>query len=386
MALNNTYDIIIAGAGSVGTACAFFMSQAGLKVLVIECLPSSGQASNKRAIGGVRATFSDPSKIFLGAKGIEVFSSWQATYGDDIEWYQGGYSFVAYDQAIESSLKALLETQQNLGLAIHWLDRDEILKLAPDLNPQDLRGGTYSPGDGSASPLKANYAFYSHALQQGAEFHFNENVLGVEKANGKVNGVRTNQGIYFCKAFINAAGSWAAEISEMVGVKIPVKPDAHEAGITESVQPMFSPMIVDIRERPGSSNFYFYQHPSGKIIFCVTPNPQIWGLHDQDTGSFLPLACRRLMEIMPRLANCRIRRTWRGTYPMTPDGNPLLGAVPQMEGYLLAAGLCGQGFMLGPGVAKLLTNLVLDDLSPQEKACLEANRYNREFTTTEKLK
>ena len=49
-------------------------------------------------------------------------------------------------------------------------------------------------------------------------------------------------------------------------------PDAHEAGITEPVQAMFDAMIVDNREAPGSSNFYFYQHPTGKIIF-VSPLP-----------------------------------------------------------------------------------------------------------------
>jgi len=56
------YDVIIAGAGSVGTPTAMYLAQAGLKVLVIEPLPSCGQASNKHAIGGVRATHSDPSK------------------------------------------------------------------------------------------------------------------------------------------------------------------------------------------------------------------------------------------------------------------------------------------------------------------------------------
>jgi len=159
--------------------------------------------------------------------------------------------------------------------------------------------------------------------------------------------VTTNKGHYSTNYFINAAGSWSAEIGRLVGLDLPVKPDAHEAGITEAVQPMFNPMIVDIRSRPGSSNFYFYQHPSGKVIFCVTPNPQIWGYLDRDTSAFLPLASTRLIETMPKLANLRVRRTWRGTYPMTPDGNPILGEVEGIEGFLLATGACGQGFMLG---------------------------------------
>ena len=319
------YDVIIAGAGSIGTPTALFLAQAGLKVLVLDSRPSTGQASNKHAIGGIRATHSDPAKIMLCSNAIDIFSNWESEHGQDIEWRAGGYSFVAYDDPTEKTLKDLLDMQRGLGLNINWLDRESFLELVPDINPADLRGGTYSPEDGSASPLKASFAFYQEAVRYGAVFQFQENVTGIEIVAGKVQSVTTDKGHYSTTRFINAAGSWSAEVGRLAGLDLPVRPDAHEAGITEAVQPMFSPMIVDIRSRPGSSNFYFYQHPSGKIIFCVTPNPQIWGYLDQDTSAFLPLASKRLIETMPKLANCRVRRTWRGTYPMTPDGNPILG-------------------------------------------------------------
>jgi sarcosine oxidase, subunit beta len=60
-----------------------------------------------------------------------------------------------------------------------------------------------------------------------------------------------------------------------IGLHVPVEPDSHEAAITEPVARLFDPMIVDMRARPGSANFYFYQHPTGKIIFCMTPDPPI---------------------------------------------------------------------------------------------------------------
>ena len=386
MSSQTNYDVIIAGAGSIGTPTALFLAQTGLKVLVLDPRPSTGQASNKHAIGGIRATHSDPAKILLCSNAIDIFSHWESEHGQDIEWRAGGYSFVAYDDATEKTLKDLLDMQRGLGLNINWLDRESFLDLVPDINPADLRGGTYSPEDGSASPLKASFAFYQEAVRYGAVFHFQENVTGIEVVANKVRSVTTDKGHYSTNLFINAAGSWSAEIGRMVGLDLPVRPDAHEAGITEAVQPMFSPMIVDIRSRPGSSNFYFYQHPSGKIIFCVTPNPQIWGYLDQDTSAFLPLASKRLIETMPKLANCRVRRTWRGTYPMTPDGNPILGEVEGIEGFLLATGACGQGFMLGPGVGQLMTHLIQGNLSEQERQCLYSMRLDRDWTSMEKLK
>lgn len=386
MSPQTNFDVIIAGAGSIGTPTAYFLAKAGLSVLVLDGRPSTGQASNKHAIGGIRATHSDPAKILLCSNAINIFSHWQEEHGQDIEWRAGGYSFVAYDDATEKTLKDLLDMQRNLGLNINWLERKQFLELVPDINPADLRGGTHSPEDGSASPLKASFAFFQEAVRNGAVFHFNENVTGIETVGDKVRSVATDKGHYSTNCVINAAGSWSAQIGRLVGLDLPVKPDAHEAGITEAVQPMFNPMIVDIRSRPGSSNFYFYQHPTGKIIFCVTPNPQIWGDLDKDTSTFLPLASKRLIETMPKLANIRVRRTWRGTYPMTPDGNPILGEVAGIEGFLLATGACGQGFMLGPGVGQLLSHLIQGTLSEQEHQCLVSMRLDRDWTSMEKLK
>ena len=117
------------------------MAAAGLDILVVDKLPSVGQGSNKTAIGGIRATHSDPAKIRLGLRSIEIFASWQALHGDDIEWYRGGYSFVAYREQEEKVLKQLLEIQHSYGLNIEWLDRDALLEVIPDLNPCDLCGG-----------------------------------------------------------------------------------------------------------------------------------------------------------------------------------------------------------------------------------------------------
>ena len=386
MSQNKTYDVIIAGAGSIGTPTAMYLAKTGFKVLVIEALSSPGQASNKHAIGGIRATHSDPSKIYLCTNSIEVFSTWDEVYGDEIDWRSGGYNFVAYTSGIETTLKSLIDQQRALGLNINWVEKNENLKIAPHLNPDGLLGGTFSPEDGSASPLKACFAFWKHAQSAGAEFHFNEVVTEVVVKGNQIQEVKTDKAVYACKTFINAAGGWSRKISQLVGVDIPIEPDAHEAGITEPVKPMFDAMIVDTRECPGSSNFYFYQHPTGKIIFCLTPAPQIWGNLTQNTSAFLPMSCQRLVDIMPILSNIRVRRTWRGTYPMTPDGNPIIGKVDGIDGYLIAAGTCGQGFMLGPGVGQLLAHTISGDLNQIEKECLERMCYNRSFKTKEMLK
>ncbi|HID61272.1 MAG TPA: FAD-binding oxidoreductase, partial [Anaerolineae bacterium] len=222
--MKKNFDVVIIGAGSIGAPAAFFLAKEGLRTLVIDKLPSAGQGANKAAIGGVRATHSDRAKISLCLKSIEIFSTWEEEYGDHIGWVQGGYSFVAYREQDEKTLKGLIELQQQYGLNITWLDRDELLEVIPDLNRKGLRGGTFSPDDGSACPLLAAHAFYRRARERGAEFHFNEEVTDIVVKADKVRGVKTTKGEYGTGCIINAAGPWARRVANMAGLDVPVRP------------------------------------------------------------------------------------------------------------------------------------------------------------------
>lgn len=380
------YDVIIIGAGSIGVPSAYYLSSAGYKVLIVDSEASVGQGSNKKAIGGIRATHSDPAKIRLGLRSIELFSTWQTITGDDIEWTRGGYCFVAYREREENSLKNLLDIQKSFNLNIGWLDKKQLLEKVPDFNPVNLIGGAFSPDDGNASPLLAIHSFYTHALDRGAQFQFAEKVIAILQENGFVKGIRTEKSKYFAPIVINAAGSSARQISHLYGEDIPVTPDSHESAITEPVAHFLDPLIVDIRPSPGSANYYFYQHATGQIIFCITPSPSIWGENIQETSDFLPMVARRIVELMPRLKNIRVRRTWRGLYPMTPDGSPLIGWSRHTQGILTAAGMCGQGFMLGPSVGELITRMVSCNLTEADQDTLNQLSQYRDFKQTETLK
>jgi sarcosine oxidase subunit beta len=386
MTANRGFDAIIVGAGSVGTPAALALAEAGLNVLVVDRCPSVGQGSNKRAIGGLRATHSDPAKIRLCLRSLEIFSTWKELRGDDIEWYKGGYSYVAYRPEEERTLRELLAVQSRSGLNIDWLDAPALLEVIPDLRREGLLGGTFSPDDGNASPLLAVHAFYRRARGLGAKFLFDEVVTGLVTAGGKVAGVHTDKGEYGAPVVINAAGPWGAEVAALAGLDVPVRPDSHEGAVTEAVSRFLGPMVVDIRPVAGSANYYFYQHATGQVIFCITPSPSIWGMDVRETSSFLPMVASRMVDLIPRLENLRVRRTWRGLYPMTPDGFPIVGWARELEGYLLAVGMCGQGFMLGPGLGELIGRMVQGTTSADDRQTLTYLSPYREFQGQEKLK
>ena len=384
--MSKSYDVVVIGAGSVGIPAAWAMARSGLNVLVLDRLASPGQGSNKTAIGGIRATHSEPAKIRICLRSLEIASTWRETYGDAVEWTTGGYSFVAYREREEEILKGLLETQQANGLRIDWHEAADLLDIIPHLAPDGLKGGTFSPGDGHCSPLLLGHAMYQQACREGVVFRFGERVTRIDAEEGHVRAIITDKGRYETPIAVNAAGPWANELGTLLNLEHPIEPDSHEAGITEPVAQFLGPMVVDIKPSEGAANCYFFQLATGQIVFSLTPSPIIPGFDCRETSGFLPMVSRRMVALIPKLANLRVRRTWRGLYPMSPDGAPLVGWSNEVGGYLMAIGMCGHGFMLGPGLGELVDRLVRDDLTDDDRTILDSLSPYRSFESQAALK
>ncbi|HHT43103.1 MAG TPA: FAD-binding oxidoreductase [Firmicutes bacterium] len=378
------YDVVIIGAGSVGLPLAHSLAAKGVSVGVVEQLSSPGQGQNKAAIGGIRATHSDRAKIHIGKESLDFIRRLEPEFGQDVDYVEGGYLFPAYDEKIAQGLKALLPIQKSYGLNIDWIGPEEVQDIVPGIRCEGLLGGTFSPEDGHLSSLKLAGAFYRLARQAGAEFHFETTVTGFEMEGGKVQAVLTDKGRIGCAAVVNAAGGYGREIGLMVGADLPVYPDSHEAGVTEPIQPLFNPMLVDIAPDAHSDNYYFYQAKEGAVVFCITPRPKRMGTDRRSTSEFLPMVIPRMLNLYPRLRNIRVRRVWRGLYPMTPDGKPIVGFDRGVEGVFHAVGMCGQGLMLGPGLAEIIAAALVD--GEQAADVFEDLSPYRDFSGEELLK
>ncbi len=382
----NDYEAIIVGAGSIGVPTAMALGEAGVKTLVLDKHASPGQGQNKHAIGGIRATHSDPGKILACLRSLEIFSSWEEKFGDNIEWLKGGYTFPVYRRKEEAALKSILPIQKQFGLNIDFVGPEKIREVIPGINPEELIGGTFSPDDGSASPLLSINAFYRHARAAGVQFRFKEEIKQIIVENEKVIGVATDRDQYTAAVVVDASGPRSRKLCKTAGIDIPVIPDSHEGAITEPVQPFFTTMVVDLRPGPGSKNYYFYQNKHGQILFCITPDPPIVGTDIRETSVFLPQVCSRMVRLLPRLKNLRVRRVWRGLYPMTPDGSPILGWNRDVRGLLHATGMCGQGYMLGPGAGEVVARMVTGKPTADDQVILEGFSPYRNYGKEEALK
>jgi sarcosine oxidase subunit beta len=140
--------------------------------------------------------------------------------------------------------------------------------------------------------------------------------------------------------------------------------------------------------RPGeegkTDNFYFGQNHEGPVIFCYTPSRLFTGTNRESTSEFLPILARRMIDLIPRLRNMLIRRVWRGLYPMTPDGSPICGKVREIEGLYLAVGMCGQGFMMGPGIGKNMASLILKGKPLMDQQIFDTVSFYRDMYNSKK--
>lgn len=384
--MNKNYDIIIIGAGSIGLPTAYELAEDKFKILVLDKEASFAQGENKAAIGGIRATHTEEAKIYICQESLEIFSSWKDLYGFDIGWKMGGYTYPVYTEELQNTLKNQVKLQKSHGLNIDYLDKETIMELVPGIKSQGLLGGTYSPGDGSASPIQSAVAFYIRAKKLGVDFSFNERVKDLKIQKNNIISVITNKNTYSAKYIINASGSYAKDLGKLAGIDLPVEPDCHEAGITEPVSCFFSPMVVDMRQTEDSSNFYFYQAETGQIVFCITPDPPILGINNRSTSVFLPMVSKRMIELYPKLMNIRVRRVWRGQYPMTPDGFPILDFNTKIENLINIVGMCGQGFMMGPGIARVIRRRFTNNETDKDKVILNRLKLDRDYSGKEEFK
>jgi sarcosine oxidase subunit beta len=374
-------DIVVIGAGAVGLPSAYYLAQEGMQVTLVDKEASPGQGSFKAALGGIRATHSEPAKIEICQDSLKAFSTWEEKTGADIGWKMGGYCFPVYRQQDETLLKGMLPIQHKHNLKIDWLDSDGIKKAVPGINGNGLIGGTLSIEDGQASPLLFASSLTKECKELGVEFRLGENTEKVLTKANRVVGVKTDKGTIATDYVLNAAGTRASQIAATANVSVPVSPDSHEGGVSMPIKHFLDPLIVDLRPGPEgrTANFYFGQTKDGSIIFCYTPSPIFPGEDRRCTSEFLPTITSRLLEMMPRCKNLLIRRLWRGQYPMTPDGAPILGEAADVDGFYLAVGMCGQGFMMGPGIGRNMAHFIATGKTYLETSLFESLSPQRDF-------
>ena len=358
-------DVVIVGAGIMGLSIAYHLAERGVtNVTVIDRSYLCGGASGRNG-GGVRAQWSSEANVRMMQQSIRMCRDFATRMKINVWFRQGGYLFLARTPAIRRSLEQSVALQNDCGLATRMLSPAEARRLVPELDTSHVEAASFNPHDGVVFPWPFVWGYAQAATRLGVEVATFHEVVGFETQGARIDGVvirrsgppgehldgRTS--VLRTHKVVNACGAWSPEIARMLGVELPNKPHRHEICSTEPLKPWLKPLVADL-----SDGLYFSQSTRGEIVGGIGNEYVPDGLDQGSSHAFLGKYARALVRTCPVLGRVKVLRQWAGCYDLTPDANPIVGAVEHVEHFYQASGFIGHGFMMAPVIGKELAAVV----------------------------
>lgn len=367
--MTTVHDVVVIGGGPVGAACARELARAARRVLVLEPGGESGQGW--RAAAGMLApqieARQDDPLLELGLAAREHYrplaQELLETTGIDIDLWQEGIAAVALGEAEAAELRSRVAWQRQQGLLSDWLDAEEVAARWPWLGP--TQGALWAAHEGALDPEKLVRALLADAVGSGARVAA-DRATGIECRAGRVTGVVGEAGRYPAGAVVVAAGAWSAAIE---GLPRPL-----------SVAPVRGQMAA-LPWPGGSRRAIVYSHDCylvGRGDEAILGSTMEYvGFRPEVTSAGLGRIFAAATALCPSFNRAEVRRTWSGLRPMTPDGLPILGPEPRLQGLWYATGHGRNGILLA-GLSGLLVKQLVAGEPPAEDvdAFLPARFWN----------
>ena len=365
--------LIIIGAGIVGCSVAYHLTRRGWRDIVVvdqgPLFDTGGSSSH--APGLVFQTNASKLMTTLAKDTVKLYS------GLELEgqpcWYGVGSLEVAYTAERWQDLHRKLGFAKSYGLEAGLISPQEVHDLVPLLNPGAIHGAYHVPSDGIAKPVRAAEAMSRYAQDHGAAFYGNTTVTDIIVKAGRVHGVETTAGRITAEMVLICAGIWGPRVGHMAGVSIPLMPVQHQYARTaplpalqgetrEVVHPIVrhQDFAMYFRQEADSYGIGSYRHEPLPVepddILSPAQAKRAPAMMDF-TPEHFTVARRAAGELFPALRDLELTDAFNGMFSFTPDGLPILGESPQVNGLWVAEAVwITHGGGVGNVVAEWMTN------------------------------
>jgi sarcosine oxidase subunit beta len=358
--MTETTDVIIIGAGVQGASLAYHLSQRGVKVTILE-KKFVGAGATGRSSGLVRMHYDVRQDTELAWVSFQYFRNWKEMVGGDCGFTRTGFIQLVAPADTET-LKANVTMHQAIGVPVVLIKGDDVKRLAPSFNVEDIELAAYEPESGYAMPSDTANALINAARAKGAGLLQDCTVTGILTTNSRVTGVKTTQGEFTAAAVINAAGAWAGKVNEMAGLDLPYDTWHHDTMFVARPREIgpSHPTVIDF-----AYEMYFRPEGNLTLVGLEDGNP-IGESPDSETDharkGFVERGIDRICKRIPSMENGALHSAHAGYDGITPDQHPMLGAAGP-EGFYLDCGFSGTGFKTAPAVGLCMSELILDGKS-----------------------
>jgi hydrogen cyanide synthase HcnC len=389
-------DVIVVGGGVIGCAVAFELARRSVRVMLLDkSLPGRATSASAGGLWPVGEAVGLGCGVIYHASRKEVDPSDAANAvgptplpdvfrdfliasnalfaplagelkeqtGIDIEFAPGaGLLFLVFDERERCFAESVCRSLPP-GLRLDYLSPHEVRQVEPRLTGK-LLGAALLTGEHQVNPMLLAEAFKRAAVKHGCVFRPDTRTTALRRSGDRVVGVEVGQQFYSCGTVVNAAGSWAGRLAATIGLELPVEPVRGQIVLTETLPKILNACL-------SSASCYLAQKAHGEVLIGSTTEHA--GFDVSVTPEAIGALCRGAVQAVPMLRHVRIKRTWAGLRPGTPDELPILGAVKGVSGYFNAAG----GFRTGV-VASPLTGRVVAQVVCGEQPCVNVVPFSQD--------
>jgi glycine/D-amino acid oxidase-like deaminating enzyme len=366
-----SWDVIVVGGGLVGSSCAYQLAKSGLKTLLLEQGELASGASGAN-FGNVQVQDADfDFSLALTIAGAQRCAGLETELDIKLDYRKAGSLLLIENERQYGMMVERICHLESAGLQAELLDRDDLIRLEPYLNPKTVTGGLYHPDEGQLNPFKLVHAYALRGQQHGLDVRTQTPVTRISSQSGKITGVETRSGLLNTGNVVLATGAWTNPLGLTAGLEIPAQWVHGEAIITE-------PIRTSIRNAMSSASFFeetasvegtvvafaIKQRMEGNIMLgeATTTTPRLdREVAEMSIESVAAEGHRRL----PRLAETSILRSWGIPVAHTADHRPLLGGVDGIENLYVAAALKST-IVLTPMVGEIMAKMITaQDIDPR---------------------
>ena len=399
--LPSAADAVVIGGGIVGACTAYYLARRGVKVALVE-KGRVGAEQSSRNWGWCRQQNRDARELPMATTSLALWEAMAGEIGESVGFRRTGLLYLSNDEAEIAGWARWRDFARTVGVTTFMLSSTEATERGKATG-KPWKGGVFSSSDGTADPSKAAPAVARAIISAGGVVLQNCAARGIETSGGRLSAVITEKGTIRTKVAVLAGGAWASSFCNNLGVRFPQAsvrssilsvepveglPDAlhttevsttrrGDGGYTLAIsgrarvdvtaqQLRFARYFVPMFARrwrnlaPGGVEGWRSGHETLRRwrLDERTPMERMRILDPAVDEGTISEILRRARNLLPGLAKAKIASRWAGYIDSTPDGVPAIGEVPNIPGFILAAGFSGHGFGIGPGAGHLIADVI----------------------------
>ncbi len=397
-------DVVVIGGGVIGVMTAWHLAEQGIRVVLCEKGRVAGEQSS-RNWGWIRQQGRDMAELPIMMESLRLWQGLVQQMGDGLGFRQEGVTYMARTEKEMAGFEAWQAEARAYGVDTRMLDRAETAALIPG-GAEPWLGAMVTPSDARAEPWQAVPLLAEGAVARGAVIVENCAVRALDLAGGKVAGVITETGRISCEQVVVAGGAWSSLFLRAHGVSIPQLAVLASVARTAPMPQVYAGNAADdrfaFRRRldggysiaPGAAHDFFIGPDAFRNMFKYVPvlkqdfrsttfrpvapahYPDAWGtprrwspdqvspferirvLNPKPNLKTLSKVQDDFAAALPALGRPVIADAWAGMIDTMPDIVPVIDRTPAVPGLVIATGMCGHGFGIGPGMGRVVADLV----------------------------